>query len=636
MKIAFIIITSGEPKKYIDELSNEIHSLRLEDYKIHVIRNIRGKEGYSTGVNKGIELAKKDKTDIFIIMNPDISIGHFKNRNILEAKKHFDVWGYTLIQEGKKYYGGKIDKWRMSGGLIDKKPKKRFTDIDFVSGSLICIKKKVIDKIGLWDESYFIYYEDVDYCFRAKRAGFKVGIDRDILYEHFEFSKKNNEQKEYLLKKNRVKFLLEYGTIAQKLYELIRLPKTLLENRKGFLFNFFSLNVSSLINRILNFVLFIFLIRLLPVSEYGIYTLVWAHVNLLAPLADFGTTTYGIVHLPTQKDSQFNNLYGLRVFLSGLVLVMTVILAFLFRFNSRIISFILLTSPIIISNALSGTYLILLSLKQKPYISSLVSVVFNAILITILIVILTISKNLTPLFVLIFILYSLYSLMNLLLLKIQKKSIRFNLNLNIWRKIIKRSFVFVLIGFFASLYFKIDVFLLNFLRGSSTVGIYSSGYRFFEALIFIAASYNFVSAPVLAQLFTRSKKIFISKLKKDFLFLSTVGLFIAFIGGVFSPYIFPYFMKGEYMPSIKVFQIVIFALPLILMSSVFLNAIYIMKKSYSVVWLFILQVIFNFSLNLIFIPKYSYIASSYITVFGELMNMILIAFLFKKYYENIA
>ena len=33
-------------------------------------------------------------------------------------------------------------------------------------------RKSVVDKIGLLDEGYFVYYEETDYCLRAKRAGF--------------------------------------------------------------------------------------------------------------------------------------------------------------------------------------------------------------------------------------------------------------------------------------------------------------------------------------------------------------------------------------------------------------------------------------------------------------------------------
>lgn len=45
---------------------------------------------------------------------------------------------------------------------------------DWTSFACVLIKHAVIEKIGLLDENYFMYYEDVDYCRRAKNAGFEI------------------------------------------------------------------------------------------------------------------------------------------------------------------------------------------------------------------------------------------------------------------------------------------------------------------------------------------------------------------------------------------------------------------------------------------------------------------------------
>lgn len=48
------------------------------------------------------------------------------------------------------------------------------TEVEVVVGAAMLIPKKVINKIGLLDERYFFYYEDMDFCWRVRRAGFKV------------------------------------------------------------------------------------------------------------------------------------------------------------------------------------------------------------------------------------------------------------------------------------------------------------------------------------------------------------------------------------------------------------------------------------------------------------------------------
>jgi GT2 family glycosyltransferase len=47
-------------------------------------------------------------------------------------------------------------------------------EVDAVMGAYLMTRKNVIDKIGLLDEDYFMYGEDLDWCWRTKEEGFKV------------------------------------------------------------------------------------------------------------------------------------------------------------------------------------------------------------------------------------------------------------------------------------------------------------------------------------------------------------------------------------------------------------------------------------------------------------------------------
>ena len=45
--------------------------------------------------------------------------------------------------------------------------------VDYITGCCMLIKREVVEKIGLMDEDYFLYFEDVDWCLKARRAGYK-------------------------------------------------------------------------------------------------------------------------------------------------------------------------------------------------------------------------------------------------------------------------------------------------------------------------------------------------------------------------------------------------------------------------------------------------------------------------------
>ena len=624
-KIGFVFVLYKTPLSEIKRLEKEVKNLKIIDYRLYFIDNSESGQGFAAGANLGIKKAIDDGCDLFVIANPDISLVKLFKLDILDAFDRFDIFGYAMKQQKKVYYGGSIDKWRMSGGLIEKKPSKRFIETDFVSGSLIFVTKKVIDAIGFFDESYFMYYEEVDLCYRAKKASFKVGIDTSSTYEHFEISQ-DNPTKEYYLFKNRLKFLFKFGSFTQKVRELFRTPKTVFEEikKRPFYLNFFSLNISSIVNKILHFVLFLVLITYFKPDEYGVYTLAWTQIGLLLPLLDFGTTSYGLVHINDSVDKKIRELFSLRFYLSLITFVLTIILAILFHYPTSVLIPIILISFVIFANMFSGTYLILSSIKQKSYLSSLVSMIFQILLVISLIAGVLITKQLMTVFVITFALYNLYSLINFILVRREVGKLSLKINLNKWLIIIKKSFIFLLISLLAGFYSKVDVFILNFIKGKEAVGIYSAGYRFLDALMFVVTAYNVSSMPLFSKLVHDKKKnIFINKIKKDVVLVSFIGILIAlsfyFLGPIFLPILY----KSTYFESIQVLRIIIFALPLILLTSVFLNSLYALNKAKAVIFIFLFQLIFCIALNLYFIPKFGFFASAYITLVGEAINTLL-------------
>jgi hypothetical protein len=206
-KVGFIVILYKTPPDEKARLEKEIRELGVTDYSIYWIDNSANGKGYAAGINDGIRQGLIDDCTVFFAMNPDISLAGMTGQKLLEAKGQFDVWGYAMKQDGKTYYGGEIDAWRLSGGLISAPARTRFTDVDFVSASIIGFTKEVVHAIGLWDESYFMYYEDVDFCHRARRSGFAVGVDSAVSYVHFEVSQ-FNKQKTVWIAKSRWRFFL--------------------------------------------------------------------------------------------------------------------------------------------------------------------------------------------------------------------------------------------------------------------------------------------------------------------------------------------------------------------------------------------------------------------------------------------
>ena len=151
--------------------------------------------GFSQGVNFGIGQAKT--SDLILLLNNDTIV----TPDFLTELVRKITSGDTIGLVGSKIYyhegSGAMPRpgqfpgkriWSAGGGIekltrrtfhfgekkIDRGQFDQPREVDFLSGCCLLIKREVIDKIGLLDSDYFMYYEDVDFCLRAKEHGYKI------------------------------------------------------------------------------------------------------------------------------------------------------------------------------------------------------------------------------------------------------------------------------------------------------------------------------------------------------------------------------------------------------------------------------------------------------------------------------
>lgn len=145
--------------------------------------------GFAKAVNQGIHEARRDKaiTHVFL-MNNDLSIsfGSFQQLLLTYSKyRQAGIVSPVLKHELGYDWGGKYSKW---SGMVkhknwENKPKTIQT-VDHVAGAAMLISLELIDHIGLFDERFFLYFEDLDFCLRAKSAGYTIHINPDVEAEH--------------------------------------------------------------------------------------------------------------------------------------------------------------------------------------------------------------------------------------------------------------------------------------------------------------------------------------------------------------------------------------------------------------------------------------------------------------------
>ena len=122
----------------------------------------------------------------------------------------------------------KIDMWRgtvflAGAGEIDRGQHNKIRDTDYVPGSCLLIKQETIKRIGLLDASYFNYWEETDYCMRAKGAGFRLVYcpNAKIWHKISQSASKVAGFSAYYMTRNRFQFMKQYATQSQYLSFLL-------------------------------------------------------------------------------------------------------------------------------------------------------------------------------------------------------------------------------------------------------------------------------------------------------------------------------------------------------------------------------------------------------------------------------
>tara|TARA_A100001015_G_C14905185_1_gene678023 strand:- start:339 stop:1238 length:900 start_codon:yes stop_codon:yes gene_type:complete len=217
--ITVVVLTFNTPEKIILDCLKSIN----KNYKVLIVENsddflhknqvlskfnnvevlCTGKNlGYGAGNNFGIN---KVKTDYVLILNPDVICGKefFNNiENVINEDEDFSIIGCQYL----------YDETFMPAGFFDSKRNKEFVkefrsnkngnlvDIDWVTGcSMILNLKKFIDR-KIFDEKFFLYFEEFDLCKSLKDKGQKVYSSKKLKVHHLGFKSSFEENSAY--KKN--------------------------------------------------------------------------------------------------------------------------------------------------------------------------------------------------------------------------------------------------------------------------------------------------------------------------------------------------------------------------------------------------------------------------------------------------
>jgi GT2 family glycosyltransferase/glycosyltransferase involved in cell wall biosynthesis len=176
----------------VDNGSTDGTAERVRDHP-GVILLVQGNTGFAHGVNRGIAAAAPD-ADI-LVLNPDVEVHPGlvdRLTSVLEDEARAAVAipallatdgslspslrrdptiRSTLIESivGGSRAGRHGEAYQPSGG--------RRMDVDWATGAVMLLRRSVLDEVGGFDETFFLYSEETEFCMRVRDAGYRVIVD---------------------------------------------------------------------------------------------------------------------------------------------------------------------------------------------------------------------------------------------------------------------------------------------------------------------------------------------------------------------------------------------------------------------------------------------------------------------------
>lgn len=188
-----VIVVDNDSK---DGTAESVESLLPSIPNLRLIKNVNN--GFSAGNNLGI---KQASGKYILLLNPDTKVEHDTFEvmlDFMESRQDVGISGCKIVKpDGKldlacrRRFPNPANSFKRLFLLNNKDynysdvDENQSMEVDSVVGAFMLIRKSVIDKIGLLDESFFMYGEDLDYCWRCKEAGFKVWYYPKTFITHY-------------------------------------------------------------------------------------------------------------------------------------------------------------------------------------------------------------------------------------------------------------------------------------------------------------------------------------------------------------------------------------------------------------------------------------------------------------------
>ncbi len=390
-------------------------------------------------------------------------------------------------------------------------------------------------------------------------------------------------------------------------------------------YNVLVSTVTKVLSTILALVSIGFITRYLGKEGFGNYATVLAFLSFFTAIADLGL--YFIATREISRDGAheahiLGNIFAIRLVSSAVVFLASPLVVYFFDYPAEVKRGIIIAAA---SFMFSSSYQILNGVFQKNLAMDKVAVSeLLGKIVQVIFVIGAIQLKLGFDWIMLALLANMMVNFGVIYLFLKKYIIiKLQFDFVYWKSFLKESLPMGIAAVIAFIYFKMDTILLSVMKSSADVGIYNVAYKVLENITFFPAMIAGLVMPIMAKNIFSNRERFLEvtnkTLKVFFLLIVPLIVGVSFLADD----IIRLIGGSGFFESGRVLQILVFALALIFFGQLLNTILIVGNLQKKLMWILGGVAIFNIGANLFFIPSYSYMASSYISVATELLVVLL-------------
>ncbi|MBI2217745.1 MAG: flippase [Candidatus Rokubacteria bacterium] len=207
---------------------------------------------------------------------------------------------------------------------------------------------------------------------------------------------------------------------------------------------------------------------------------------------------------------------------------------------------------------------------------------------------------------------------------------RIDVNVARLRALLVSTVPFALMVVFNNLYFRIDIIMLEKMRGDAAVGVYSAAYKFVDALLLIGSNIAGVLYPRMAALSGPDPRELRRTVETAFRFMAALGVPSASAMTILAPWLVPSLFGEGFGASVLALQVLIWAIALMFMYMPLVHCLNAIGREWQWVLVLILNTAINIGLNFVLIPWYGTVGAAASTVLCEGAGLVLVAWVVRR------